>query len=53
MAENMMDLIDGYCRLENETDDTVIYRPNKGADESATSLIEVIKTLLEYVKAWL
>uniref|UniRef100_A0A3Q1BWY7 non-specific protein-tyrosine kinase n=1 Tax=Amphiprion ocellaris TaxID=80972 RepID=A0A3Q1BWY7_AMPOC len=29
MAENMMDLIDGYCRLENDTDDTVIYRPNK------------------------
>ncbi|XP_039980688.1 protein tyrosine kinase 2 beta, b isoform X3 [Xiphias gladius] len=32
MAENMMDLIDGYCRLENETDDTVIYRPNKDAN---------------------
>uniref|UniRef100_A0A7N6BU50 non-specific protein-tyrosine kinase n=1 Tax=Anabas testudineus TaxID=64144 RepID=A0A7N6BU50_ANATE len=30
MAENMMDLIDGYCRLENNTDGTVIYRPNKG-----------------------
>uniref|UniRef100_A0A3Q4BKB8 non-specific protein-tyrosine kinase n=1 Tax=Mola mola TaxID=94237 RepID=A0A3Q4BKB8_MOLML len=30
MAENMMDLIDGYCRLEKDTDDTVIYRPNKG-----------------------
>ncbi|XP_026197006.1 protein tyrosine kinase 2 beta, b isoform X2 [Anabas testudineus] len=29
MAENMMDLIDGYCRLENNTDGTVIYRPNK------------------------
>lgn len=25
-----MDLIDGYCRLENDTDDSVIYRPNKG-----------------------
>ncbi|XP_022623075.1 protein-tyrosine kinase 2-beta-like isoform X2 [Seriola dumerili] len=32
MAENMMDLIDGYCRLENKTDDTVIYRPNKDAN---------------------
>ncbi|XP_029351815.1 protein tyrosine kinase 2 beta, b isoform X2 [Echeneis naucrates] len=32
MAENMMDLIDGYCRLENETDGTVIYRPNKDAN---------------------
>lgn len=31
MAENMMDLIDGYCRLEHNTDETVIYRPNKGA----------------------
>uniref|UniRef100_A0A3B3XKU8 non-specific protein-tyrosine kinase n=1 Tax=Poecilia mexicana TaxID=48701 RepID=A0A3B3XKU8_9TELE len=30
IAENMMDLIDGYCRLENDTDDSVIYRPNKG-----------------------
>lgn len=29
VAENMMDLIDGYCRLEKDTDDTVIYRPNK------------------------
>uniref|UniRef100_A0A3P8RQK0 non-specific protein-tyrosine kinase n=1 Tax=Amphiprion percula TaxID=161767 RepID=A0A3P8RQK0_AMPPE len=34
MAENMMDLIDGYCRLENDTDDTVIYRPNKGVYDS-------------------
>lgn len=30
-AENMMDLIDGYCRLEHDTDETVIYRANKGA----------------------
>uniref|UniRef100_A0A8C4ET53 non-specific protein-tyrosine kinase n=1 Tax=Dicentrarchus labrax TaxID=13489 RepID=A0A8C4ET53_DICLA len=29
MAENMMDLIDGYCRLENDRDESVIYRPNK------------------------
>uniref|UniRef100_A0A671V5G9 non-specific protein-tyrosine kinase n=1 Tax=Sparus aurata TaxID=8175 RepID=A0A671V5G9_SPAAU len=29
MAENMMDLIDGYCRIEKDTDDSVIYRPNK------------------------
>uniref|UniRef100_A0A8D3BP39 non-specific protein-tyrosine kinase n=1 Tax=Scophthalmus maximus TaxID=52904 RepID=A0A8D3BP39_SCOMX len=36
MAENMIDLIDGYCRLENDTDDTVISRPNKGAYVSAT-----------------
>lgn len=32
-----MDLIDGYCRLENDTDDSVIYRPNKGVYDSATS----------------
>ncbi|XP_056283389.1 protein tyrosine kinase 2 beta, b isoform X2 [Pseudoliparis swirei] len=32
MAENMMDLIDGYCRLENDTDETVIYQPNKDAN---------------------
>uniref|UniRef100_A0A8D3EFG0 non-specific protein-tyrosine kinase n=1 Tax=Scophthalmus maximus TaxID=52904 RepID=A0A8D3EFG0_SCOMX len=32
MAENMIDLIDGYCRLENDTDDTVISRPNKDAN---------------------
>ncbi|XP_074471031.1 protein tyrosine kinase 2 beta, b isoform X2 [Sebastes fasciatus] len=31
MAENMMDLIDGYCRLENDSDDTVIYRADKDA----------------------
>lgn len=31
VAENMMDLIDGYCRLEKDTDDTIIYRANKGA----------------------
>uniref|UniRef100_A0A7N6APD9 non-specific protein-tyrosine kinase n=1 Tax=Anabas testudineus TaxID=64144 RepID=A0A7N6APD9_ANATE len=36
MAENMMDLIDGYCRLENNTDGTVIYRPNKGVYNAAT-----------------
>uniref|UniRef100_A0A7N8WNV9 non-specific protein-tyrosine kinase n=1 Tax=Mastacembelus armatus TaxID=205130 RepID=A0A7N8WNV9_9TELE len=30
MAENMMDLIDGYCRLEKDTDDSVINRLNKG-----------------------
>ncbi|XP_040919810.1 protein tyrosine kinase 2 beta, b isoform X2 [Toxotes jaculatrix] len=40
LAENMMDLIDGYCRLENNTDDTVIYRPNKNAN-ARTSLPEI------------
>uniref|UniRef100_A0A8C4GPK6 non-specific protein-tyrosine kinase n=1 Tax=Dicentrarchus labrax TaxID=13489 RepID=A0A8C4GPK6_DICLA len=37
MAENMMDLIDGYCRLENDRDESVIYRPNKGVYDTATS----------------
>ncbi|KAM6992551.1 protein tyrosine kinase 2 beta, b [Tautogolabrus adspersus] len=40
MAENMMDLIDGYCRLENDTDDTVIYRQNKDAN-ARTALPEL------------
>ncbi|XP_047429181.1 protein tyrosine kinase 2 beta, b isoform X3 [Mugil cephalus] len=40
MAENMMDLIDGYCRLENDTDDTVIYRPNKDGN-TRNSLPEI------------
>uniref|UniRef100_A0A7N8X707 non-specific protein-tyrosine kinase n=1 Tax=Mastacembelus armatus TaxID=205130 RepID=A0A7N8X707_9TELE len=34
MAENMMDLIDGYCRLEKDTDDSVINRLNKGVYDS-------------------
>ncbi|KAM4633527.1 protein tyrosine kinase 2 beta, b isoform 2-T2 [Polymixia lowei] len=32
MAENMVDLMDGYCRLENATDESFISRPNKGAN---------------------
>ncbi|XP_060908129.1 protein tyrosine kinase 2 beta, b isoform X2 [Labrus mixtus] len=40
VAENMMDLIDGYCRLENDTDDSVIYRLNKDAN-ARTSLPEL------------
>ncbi|XP_058469283.1 protein tyrosine kinase 2 beta, b isoform X1 [Solea solea] len=31
MAENMIDLIDGYCRLEKGTDESVISRSNKDA----------------------
>lgn len=30
MAENMVDLIDGYCRSEHATDESFIARPNKG-----------------------
>ncbi|KAM3602975.1 uncharacterized protein V6R79_014295 [Siganus canaliculatus] len=40
MAENMMDLIDGYWRLEHNSDDTVIYRQNKDAN-SRSSLPEI------------
>ncbi|KAI4877546.1 hypothetical protein NFI96_019012 [Prochilodus magdalenae] len=32
MAENMADLIDGYCRLENSTDSSLISRANKGGE---------------------
>ncbi|KAM8832488.1 protein tyrosine kinase 2 beta, b isoform 1-T6 [Spinachia spinachia] len=32
MAENMMDLIDGYCRLEKDTDESVIHRPSTDAN---------------------
>ncbi|XP_041832020.1 protein tyrosine kinase 2 beta, b [Melanotaenia boesemani] len=41
MAENMMDLIDGYCRLENDTEDSVIYRPNKDAKNARSSLPDI------------
>ncbi|KAF7669134.1 hypothetical protein LDENG_00240960, partial [Lucifuga dentata] len=42
MAENMMDLIDGYCRLENDTDVSVISHPNK--DTSTRSSLPDIPT---------
>ncbi|XP_038824647.1 protein-tyrosine kinase 2-beta-like [Salvelinus namaycush] len=32
MAENMVDLIDGYCRSEHATDESFIARPNKDAN---------------------
>ncbi|CDQ92959.1 unnamed protein product [Oncorhynchus mykiss] len=32
MAENMVDLIDGYCRLEHATDESFIVRPDKDAN---------------------
>ncbi|KAM6915125.1 protein tyrosine kinase 2 beta, b [Xenentodon cancila] len=41
MAENLMDLIDGYCRLENATDNSVIYQPNKDNKAARTSLPEI------------
>ncbi|XP_040016606.2 protein tyrosine kinase 2 beta, b [Gasterosteus aculeatus] len=42
MAENMMDLIDGYCRLEKDTDESVIHRPN--ADANARCALPEIPT---------
>ncbi|XP_037541768.1 protein tyrosine kinase 2 beta, b [Nematolebias whitei] len=41
VAENMMDLIDGYCRLENDTDDSIIYRPNKDPKATRISLPDI------------
>uniref|UniRef100_A0A672GNH8 non-specific protein-tyrosine kinase n=1 Tax=Salarias fasciatus TaxID=181472 RepID=A0A672GNH8_SALFA len=38
MAENMMDLIDGYCRLENNSDESVISRPNTDANARKPSV---------------
>uniref|UniRef100_A0A3B4FJI1 non-specific protein-tyrosine kinase n=1 Tax=Pundamilia nyererei TaxID=303518 RepID=A0A3B4FJI1_9CICH len=38
-AENMIDLIDGYCRLENNTDESVIHRPNRGVRKSLYSIL--------------
>ncbi|KAL2098840.1 hypothetical protein ACEWY4_005320 [Coilia grayii] len=32
VAENMADLIDGYCRLEKGSDTSVIVKPNKGRE---------------------
>uniref|UniRef100_UPI003AAEB6B7 protein-tyrosine kinase 2-beta-like n=1 Tax=Centroberyx gerrardi TaxID=166262 RepID=UPI003AAEB6B7 len=32
VAENMADLIDGYCRLETNSDSSLIIRPNKGRE---------------------
>uniref|UniRef100_A0A7N8WWG3 non-specific protein-tyrosine kinase n=1 Tax=Mastacembelus armatus TaxID=205130 RepID=A0A7N8WWG3_9TELE len=46
MAENMMDLIDGYCRLEKDTDDSVINRLNK--DANVRSSLPEIPSLLSF-----
>lgn len=40
-AENMMDLIDGYCRLENDNDISVIYRSHKSDTNMRSSLPEL------------
>lgn len=40
-AENMIDLIDGYCRLENDNDHSVIYRAYKSDTNTRSSLPEI------------
>ncbi|KAJ0026901.1 hypothetical protein NQD34_017901 [Periophthalmus magnuspinnatus] len=39
-AENMMDLIDGYCRLENDSDISVIYRPHKSDSDIYCEILD-------------
>ncbi|XP_016886337.1 protein tyrosine kinase 2 beta, b isoform X1 [Cynoglossus semilaevis] len=41
MAENMMELIDGYCRLENDTEESVIFRSNKKDISSRNPLPDI------------
>ncbi|XP_066566613.1 protein tyrosine kinase 2 beta, b isoform X2 [Amia ocellicauda] len=36
MAENMTDLIDGYCRLESGTKNSVIVRPKSGSNQRSS-----------------
>ncbi|XP_060773653.1 protein tyrosine kinase 2 beta, b isoform X2 [Neoarius graeffei] len=52
MAENMADLIDGYCRLENSTDSSLISRPNKSTEvrnalPAIPSGIELLESMKE------
>uniref|UniRef100_A0A8C7DY76 non-specific protein-tyrosine kinase n=1 Tax=Oncorhynchus kisutch TaxID=8019 RepID=A0A8C7DY76_ONCKI len=47
MAENMVDLIDGYCRSEHATDESFIARPNKGSDIYA-EIDERPKSVVKY-----
>ncbi|XP_011489678.1 protein-tyrosine kinase 2-beta isoform X1 [Oryzias latipes] len=41
VAENMMDLIDGYCRLERGTEDSLIHKPNKDAKSARSTLPDI------------
>ncbi|XP_046877361.1 protein tyrosine kinase 2 beta, b [Hypomesus transpacificus] len=43
MAENMVDLIDAYCRLESGKDDTFISRTNKDTQRSSLPAIPTTK----------
>lgn len=42
MAENMADLIDGYCRLVNNVDISLILRSNKGNEITYTSAMKLV-----------
>uniref|UniRef100_A0A669CCI0 non-specific protein-tyrosine kinase n=1 Tax=Oreochromis niloticus TaxID=8128 RepID=A0A669CCI0_ORENI len=44
-AENMIDLIDGYCRLENNTDESVIHRPNRVKSQIPFNSDVIMKTI--------
>lgn len=40
VAENMADLIDGYCRLEGKAESSLFIRPNKGTTYWVTGRTE-------------
>uniref|UniRef100_A0A4W5LI03 non-specific protein-tyrosine kinase n=1 Tax=Hucho hucho TaxID=62062 RepID=A0A4W5LI03_9TELE len=50
MAENMVDLIDGYCRSEHGTDESFIARPNKGKGDQEVPTHCVVVYLVPVVK---
>ncbi|MGH0151611.1 UNVERIFIED_CONTAM: hypothetical protein FKN15_051619 [Acipenser sinensis] len=48
IAENMVDLIDGYCRLQSGEDSSLIVRQNKGSDIYAEIPDERPKSVIKY-----
>uniref|UniRef100_A0A674B8V9 non-specific protein-tyrosine kinase n=1 Tax=Salmo trutta TaxID=8032 RepID=A0A674B8V9_SALTR len=49
MAENMVDLIDGYCRAEHATDESFIARPNKGKRGSGSPSMAATHCVIVYL----
>lgn len=45
VAENMADLIDGYCRLEGSSESSLIIRPNKGIPRLHQPVISYFSTV--------
>uniref|UniRef100_A0A671U8P9 non-specific protein-tyrosine kinase n=1 Tax=Sparus aurata TaxID=8175 RepID=A0A671U8P9_SPAAU len=45
VAENMADLIDGYCRLEGSSESSLIIRPNKGIPHLHQPVISYFSTV--------